>query len=448
MTKMSFIKIKKHISEHKKRYLTISIVLVLFIVLGLGIGGSYLYFKNRPQNPNQETQKNIYVEFVSEVYDKIKENYWEKTEDSDLANLFKLAMEKLLNTPQELKSNDKNGLEKAVELAIEKMDETKKREFIAQLSHLVLVNLKPFGRSALYTRKNEETLKNAVQNVNPEESLYSNLGTNEGASQKELDESYNKKIAELENKPEAEEELKKTEYAYRVLSDEQNKKRYDESKTEPTVLGKLMRPEILYLYIPRISPTTLDDLKRETEKFDKGEKLNALILDLRNNIGGSLDILPYLLGPFIGPDRYAFEIFQQGNYDPFKTKFGWLPSLIRYKKVVILINENTQSSAEVMAATFKKYNVGIVVGTKTKGWGTIEKVYPLDHQINPEETYSIFLVNHLTIRDDNKPIEENGVEPTININDKNWEKQLLDYFNYQELINATKETWSSEPGKI
>ena len=379
-------KIKK---SKKKLYFIIGGVLILIILFAGSAIGGYFYFKHDQKTPAEQTSKNIYIEFLSEIYDKIQENYWNKIPDEELANLFRLGAEKLTQAPQNLSSANKKGVSEMVTNILEKIEESKKKQFSAELAHLVLWNLKPFGRSALYVKKDEENLKNRVQNVNPET-----------------------------------------------------------GEIEPTVFGKLVRPEILHLYISKISPTTVDDLKKETEKFDNTEGLNTLILDLRGNVGGSLDILPYLLGPFIGPNRYAFEIFQQGNYDPLKTKFGWLPGLVRYKKVVILADGNTQSSAEVMIATLKEYNVGVFVGTKTKGWGTIEKVYEIDHQIDADEKYSIFLVNHLTLRDDNQPIEEAGVDPTIDINDPGWEDKLFEYFNSNELIKTVKEVWNSPPGKI
>jgi len=100
-----------------------------------------------------------------------------------------------------------------------------------------------------------------------------------------------------------------------------------------------------------------------------------------------------------------------------------------------------QSSSEVMASTLKKYNVGILVGTKTKGWGTIEKVFPLENQIDDKVKYSMFLVHSLTLREDNQPIEGRGVDPHIDINSDNWDDQLLDYFNYPALVKAVKEVW-------
>jgi carboxyl-terminal processing protease len=164
---------------------------------------------------------------------------------------------------------------------------------------------------------------------------------------------------------------------------------------------------------------------------------------LRDNVGGAIDLMQYFLGPFIGPGQYAYDFYHQDNYTPFKTKTGWLSSLVQYKKVVILINGGAQSSAEVMAAALKKYNVGILVGEPTKGWGTVERVFDIERQIDPNRKFSALIVHSITLRDDGQPIEGRGVEPLINIKDRNWQSQLMEYFNYPELTKAVKEGWDS-----
>ena len=107
--------------------------------------------------------------------------------------------------------------------------------------------------------------------------------------------------------------------------------------------------------------------------------------------------------------------------------------------MIVLINDQTQSSAEVMASVLKKYNVGVLVGTPTKGWGTVEKVFPLENQLNDGKKYSIFLVHSLTLREDGQPIQDNKVQPLVDISDSNWDQQLLKYFDSPSLINKIKE---------
>ena len=421
----------------------------IFAIFLLGSIGGYFYSqKQKSQNQATTAEKDVHLAFIAEVYKTIQENYWEKIADDQLSNLFQLGAEKLTGQPQTLKSKDQAGLKKVLAKILGQLDnEEKKKEFTAQLADIVLANLKPFGRNRLYTKKEEENLKNRVQNVNPEVDQYQVLEVEKEATQEEVETAYQKKVEELEPKkdesPEAKKEYEQAQQAYQTLSDPESRKVYDVSGVEPTMDYKLIRPKIFHLHLKKFSPTTFDELKRVTEKVNDREGLDTLIFDLRDNIGGSVDILPYFLGPFIGNDQYAYEFFHQGEKTPFKTKTGWLASLTRYKKVVILINEGAQSSAEVMTATLKKYNVGVLVGTPTKGWGTVEKVFQLDQQMDENEKHSIFLVHSLVLRDDGQPIEGNGVEPTININDADWEKQLLAYFNYQELVDVVKEILKS-----
>jgi len=244
-----------------------------------------------------------------------------------------------------------------------------------QLADIVLRSLKPLNRNALYGIKDEKKLKDLVDNRNP-----------------------------------------KT------------------GKIEPTIYSKRISPNVLYLKIKKFSPTTFDEFQKQTIKQDvKGD---SLILDLRGNIGGSIDILPYFLGPFIGKDQYAYEFYHQGERIPFKTKTGWLSSLVRYKKVVILIDNKTQSTAELMASVLKKYNVGVLVGSTTRGWGTVERVFPIENQPISNTKYSLFLVHSITLREDNQPIEGRGVNPDIDIKSNNWKSQLFSYFSSKELIES------------
>lgn len=416
--------------------------LVFFILLLFSFGvvlGSFL--RRSSEKKNIVINQDPYLHFTQEIYDKIQENYWEKITDEKLTTLFKLAAEKLLTSPQVLESQDKQGLITLLYNNLSEKSDQEKKEFITALADMVLANLEPFGRSRLYTSKKEQDLKNRVENINPGLDQYEILGLKKDASFQQVEGSYQKNKQELEkdDSSEAKTRLQEIKNAYDTLKDENARKTYDQTGIQTSIAYELVDPQILHIHIKQFSPTTLTEFVSITEKFDQGDQLNTLILDLRDNVGGAIDGLPYLLGPFIGQDQYAYQFYHQSEKSDFKTKTGWLPSLVRYKRVVILVNENTQSSAEVMAAALKKYNVGILLGTTTRGWGTVEKVFSLDTQLDPDEKYSLFLVHSLTLRDDNQPIEEKGVDPLIDITKPDWEDQLNSYFNYPKLTAIIKE---------
>lgn len=438
------IQVKIKFSHHWPNFFKLErlgkILIILVFLLLIILGGLYfikekLYLKFQPP-------QNTYVVFLTEVYDKIQQNYWDKLPDDKLIALFVAGTEKLTNQSISVKPSNKKGLEKILTQTINNLSATdKKKEFSVNLADLVLVNLHPFSRSRLYVEQDEAKLKNTVENRNPEINQYQALGVDKNATAAEIDKTYQQKNEQLikESSPEAKQKLAEVEKAYQVLADPESRKVYDVSGVEPTMDYKLLRPDIFYIHIHKFSPTTIDELVRITQKVDQGEILNTLILDLKDNIGGTIDGLPYFLGPFIGNDQYAYQFYHQGEKSDFKTKLGFLPSLVRYKKVIILINEGSQSTAEVMAATLKKYNVGVVIGTTSKGWGTVEKVFPLEKQIDPQEKYSLFLVHSLTLREDGQPIDGKGVDPVINTKDLNWESKLYSYYHYEELAKALKE---------
>ncbi len=436
--------------QRSKKIIPILVIGVLLTTVSI----SLFYFKNgrlpflgaiMGKSASKQTAGDPYAEFLSEVYDKIKENYWDKMDDEGLSNIYKLAAEKLTGKTLGLETNDKAGIEKMAAALIKDMDTAGKIEFSAKLEDIVLANLKPFSRSRLYTAKQEQDLANAVQNVNPEKNLYASLGLEKGASQEEINEAYEKKAEELKNDqtPEGKKKLEEISYAHDVLSNTDEKQSYDKAGIEPTVFSKLVRPDIFYIHITKISPTTLKEFQKTADSVNGKKGLSSLILDLRGNIGGAVDLMQYFLGPFIGPGQYAYDFFRQGDYTPFKTKTGWLPSLVQYKKVVVLIDGGVQSSAEIMAATLKKYNVGVLVGTPTKGWGTVEKVFDIEHQIDPNQKFSALIVQSLTLRYDGHPSEGRVIDPAINITDKDWQKQLMEHFNYPELGRDVKDMWDN-----
>ncbi len=420
---------------------------VIFTVI-LGLVGIYYFTPFRAKKFIPLSKKNVkvtnpYLTFVQEAYQTIQENYWKKLDDNQLTQIFMAAHEKITHQPQLASlQTSKTAYFQFLQGYLKTLPPNKQKQFVVQLVNLTLTNLPPTGRSRLYLKKDEIALKNEVENKT-KLNYYQLFGVKPDTKPEVIKKKYQqeKKKLEKEKTPQVKRKLHQIKQAYQTLIDPQAKKRYQQTKIATTVEGELLSPQILHLSITRFSPTTLEDLKRVSQRFDHGDKLDTLILDLRDNIGGAIDGLPYFLGPFIGPNRYAYEFLQQGKKEVYQTKIGWFPSLVRYKKVVILINHNTQSSAEVFASVLKKYNVGVLVGERTRGWGTIERVFPFKHQIDPHEKYSIFLVHHLTLNEDGQPIEGHGIEPTIKISDPQWKNKLFHYFPDHQLITAVDKVW-------
>ena len=237
-----------------KNYRIVAILVVG--VLSLSALGIYLYVN--PQLVDQAEQKEAHIAFVAEVYEQIKESYWSKVDDNQLSNIYKLAAEKVSEETQTLISPDLAGVEEMVRAIIADKSDEDKTKFVAQISDVVLANLEPFGRSRLYSEKQEEELRNAVENINPDKDLYATLGVEKDASPQEIEEAYQVKSAEAT--PEEKEEIA---YAKDVLVDEDKRERYDESGAEPTTSARLITPSIAYIRLDRFSPATFDEFRND-----------------------------------------------------------------------------------------------------------------------------------------------------------------------------------------
>ncbi|MBL7022118.1 hypothetical protein ISR92_02265 [Patescibacteria group bacterium] len=433
-----------------QRILTLIGWVVLIIAIGAIGLALYQSIDIEEEQVVNNTEDNKYIEFLSEIYDKVQENYWEVITDEALFTLYKQAAEKLEKQPEVIINSDRVGMRSMMKQALDSIEtEEDKKDFTVNVATIVLYNLQPLGRSGLYTTQKETELWNNVKNIDPDTNLYDELEVSEDATVEDITDAAEEKTNELNNIitdgnkteeeiQEAQSKLATIQRAEETLTQTGARNTYNESGVEATVYGEMLTNNILHMKVKKMSPTSFTELQQVANEYDQYDKLDTLILDLRGNIGGSIDLMPYFLGPFIGPNQYAYETYHQGEYEPVKTKVGWLPSLVRYKKVVVLQDELGQSSAEVMSAVLKKYNVGVLVGTNSRGWGTIEAVFDIANQITDEETYKMFLVHSITLRDDNQPIEGRGVDPTIDIKNEDWEDQLYTYIPSQTLVNSVK----------
>lgn len=269
------------------------------------------------------------------------------------------------------------------------------------------------------------------------------MGVNKNATPEQIEQAHREKSQSLaaQNTPEAKQQLALVDRAYEALKTPELKQQYDKTGAEPAVTHRAISNKIYYIKISRFSTELLDQLRQTASGTPTGS--DSLILDLRGNIGGSIDQLPYVLGNFLGQNQTAFNFYQQGKYIPFPSQDAALPQFGQFKKVVILTDNQAQSSTEMTVSALKRFHFGVVVGAPTKGWGTVEYPFPLQNQLDSSQTYSVFLVRYLTLADDNQPIEGRGVLPDIDVSDKTWPEKLTAKVGDASLTTAVKNLFNS-----
>ena len=121
------------------------------------------------------------------------------------------------------------------------------------------------------------------------------------------------------------------------------------------------------------------DLKKEIQNL-KSKNINGLILDLRNNGGGSLKTVVDITGFFIdkGP---VVQVKSIGGRSEILRDND--PSTLWSGPLVVLVNEFSASASEILAAALQDYNRAIILGSKqTYGKGTVQNIVDLNNVIS------------------------------------------------------------------
>jgi len=121
--------------------------------------------------------------------------------------------------------------------------------------------------------------------------------------------------------------------------------------------------------------STTRDVKKLINEL-KAEKIDGLVLDLRNNGGGSLSEANSLIGLFIGTGptvqvrNAGGKVEVLGDPDPSVTYSGPL---------AVMVNRLSASAAEIVAGAIQDYGRGLVIGSTTFGKGTVQSLRDLEH---------------------------------------------------------------------
>jgi len=112
------------------------------------------------------------------------------------------------------------------------------------------------------------------------------------------------------------------------------------------------------------------DVKKLLKEL-KEEKVDGLVIDLRNNGGGSLYEANALARLFLGRGTTVQVKSANGNIQGLGERWGY-----QYfdKPLVILVNKFSASASEILAGAIQDYDRGIIVGTDTFGKGTVQRV--------------------------------------------------------------------------
>ncbi|MFZ6749808.1 carboxy terminal-processing peptidase [Undibacterium sp. Ren11W] len=107
----------------------------------------------------------------------------------------------------------------------------------------------------------------------------------------------------------------------------------------------------------------------------KAEKVDSVLIDLRNNGGGSLNEAVELTSLFIGNGPVVQQRNSQGNIQEEREKTA---KIVWDGPMGVMINRGSASASEIFAAAIQDYGRGLVIGESSFGKGTVQTMVNLD----------------------------------------------------------------------
>ncbi|MEW5761677.1 MAG: S41 family peptidase [Bacillota bacterium] len=145
---------------------------------------------------------------------------------------------------------------------------------------------------------------------------------------------------------------------------------------------------------------------REALLKQKAAGLKGLVLDLRGNEGGLLDAAMEIAGYFLGEGRIVAWLEGRDGETPCRATSGVLvPDL----PVVVLVDGNTASAAEILAGALRDWGRGILVGEPTFGKGSVQELLPLENGGALRVTTARYLTPC------RRPVDGEGLVPDLKI---------------------------------
>ena len=172
----------------------------------------------------------------------------------------------------------------------------------------------------------------------------------------------------------------------------------------PTVEYKMLSDDIGYIVISEYDSVTSTQYKQAVDELTKKE-MKGLVIDLRDNPGGLVDVSVDMLDYTLPDGIYTYTADKNGNGQKLGGHDGHEISV----PIVLLVNSNSASAAEIFAGAMRDYNKATLLGTKTYGKGIVQYVFSLGDGTGLKLTSMHYYTPNGT------DLHETGLEPDIEI---------------------------------
>jgi carboxyl-terminal processing protease len=168
------------------------------------------------------------------------------------------------------------------------------------------------------------------------------------------------------------------------------------------VKNKLVQDDIGYVMLRGFpEPSVIDSIEQDVASF-QSEGVHGLILDLRGNSGGRIDVGTRLLGDFLPSGTSIYQEVDRGGHNSTHATHGRTQFDL---PLVVLVDGGTASMGEIFASAVQEHGVATVLGSTTSGSVAAAQVFGLSDGSGLQVT--IFEI----LSADGRPLNKVGVAP-------------------------------------
>lgn len=174
-----------------------------------------------------------------------------------------------------------------------------------------------------------------------------------------------------------------------------------------SVRSRTLAPGFGYLRISHFQIHTAEDARVALQKLkeDNDNELQGLVIDLRNNPGGTLSGAVGVSDLFLNK---GLIVYTQGRIEDSNLSFHAKPAdMLNGAPIVALVNAGSASASEIVAGALQDHQRGVVMGQRTFGKGSVQSVLTISNNA------ALKLTTALYYTPSGRSIQAEGIEPDI-----------------------------------
>jgi len=175
------------------------------------------------------------------------------------------------------------------------------------------------------------------------------------------------------------------------------------------VESKIIDGDIGLLTITSFNQNVSENVFAVLNEF-KYKKIEGLVIDLRNNPGGSLREVLNISDFFVEAGKELLYVDVKGEDDESFTSL--MTPVLDKMPIVVLINESSASASEILSGVLQDYNLATIIGSNSYGKGTVQNIYNLPNGSGMKMTIAEYLTPS------HNKIDGVGIKPDVVIKDE------------------------------